>query len=518
MDELVGQIGAMARGMWRRRWIGVIAAWAVGALGAVFVMGYPDRYEAVARLYVDTKTVLRPLMRDLAIDPDTDLSAAMLSKTLITRPNIEQLVRTLKLDVEAKDQASRDNKVLTVLTSVKIASLGRDNIYDFTYRDVDPERARTVVQGLVAMFLDVDSQARQRDSKQARDFIDEQVKEYESRLAEAEGRLKEFKLRNLGISVASGRDYFSRISTLEEDMAKVTVELRAAEQSRDALRRELGGETATLLPETPSSESTAVSVEFDARLDAQRKQLDELLRRYTDLHPDVIATRRLIVRLEEQKAAEVEAKRRAMQGKPARSPMQADPVAQRVKLALAEGEANVASLRFRAGDTQVRLNQLRASASRIPQVEAEMAQLTRDYDVVKRNYEAMVVRREKATLSEDLDANRTAQFRLIDPPRTAKQPLFPSRLTLAPLVLLLALAAGVIASAMTDRLRPTFDSAKSLRLVTGRPVLGSVSVLVSPADQRRTRQITMAFGSSVAVLLLVGLVWVRWLTAASMHV
>jgi uncharacterized protein involved in exopolysaccharide biosynthesis len=122
-------------------------------------------------------------------------------------------------------------------------------------------------------------------------------------------------------------------------------------------------------------------------LDAQRKQLDELLRRYTELHPDVVATRRLITRLEEQKAAEVEAKRRAAQGKPSRSTAQTDPIYQRVKLALAEAEANVASLRFRAGDTQVRLNQLRASVSRIPQVEVEMAQLTRDYDSVKRNQE-----------------------------------------------------------------------------------------------------------------------------------
>ena len=225
-------------------------------------MSYHDRYEAVARLYVDTKSVLRPLMRDWPSTP-TPISAAMLSKTLITRPNIEQLVRNLKLDADAKDQDSRDNKeIQSVMLSVKIASLGRDNIYDFTYRDVDVDHARDVVQGLVSMFLNADAESRQRDTKLARDFIDGQVRDYEAKLAEAESRLKDFKLRNLGISVAGGKDYFSRITALEEEQSKVTLELRAAEQSRDALRRELGGEMPPQLLDSTISEGSAVSSEF----------------------------------------------------------------------------------------------------------------------------------------------------------------------------------------------------------------------------------------------------------------
>jgi len=518
LDEMVDRVLAIARGVWKRRWVGVLAAWAVGIAGALVVTSHPDRYEATARLYVDTKTVLQPLMRDLVIDPDTDFSAAMLSKTLITRPNIERLVQRLNLDVGSEDQASRDLLYQSVMNRVKIASLGRDNIYDFTYRDVDPERARAVVQTMVDMFLDADQQAKQRDARKAHVFIDEQLKDYEAKLTEAESRLKDFKLRNMGVSVAGGRDYFSRISALEEELSKVSVELRAAEQARDALRRELEGEAAPLLvPETPEADGSLASAEMEARLDAQRKQLDELLRRYTDLHPDVVATKRLISRLEEQKAAEIEARKRAAQGKP-RKPKQADPLYQRVKLALAEAEANVASLRFRVGDTQTRVNQLRASASRIPQVEAELAQLTRDYDMVRRNYEAMVARREKATLSEDMDAARTAQLRLIDPPRTNKEPLFPNRRSLAVLVILLALLSGVAASAASDRLMPTFDDAKSLRTGTSRPVLGSVSLLIQPDMQKRARQMTIAFGGCVAALLLVGVAWARWLSLVASHV
>ena len=119
---------------------------------------------------------------------------------------------------------------------------------------------------------------------------------------------------------------------------------------------------------------------------------------------------------------------------------------QRVKLALAEAEANVASMRVRLGETQARLAQMTAAANRVPQIDAEFAQLNRDYDVVRRQYEAMVAKREKAALSEDIDATRLAQFRVIDPPRVSPNPVFPNRTSLLFAVLLVVVAAGVGAS------------------------------------------------------------------------
>src|SRR5678816_1176115 len=100
--------------------------------------------------------------------------------------------------------------------------------------------------------------------------------------------------------------------------------------------------------------------------------------------------------------------------------------------------------------------------TRVPQIEAEMAQLNRDYEVVKGAYQTMVARREKAALSEDVDATRAAQFQVIDPPRTAPQPVFPNRMALAGLVVVLALAAGVAATFLVAYLLPTFSNAKLL--------------------------------------------------------
>ncbi len=512
MDQLIAQVTTIARGMWRRRWIGLAVAWGVAVLGILMLMRTPDRFEATARVYVDTKTVLKPLMRDLTVEPDIDQTLQLLARTLITRPNVELLMRKSNLEKPGMKPAEREVVIERLMREIKLSSLGRDNVFTFSYRDTSPVQARQMVEYLVSLFVQSDLGAKQRDVDAARGFIDQQIKTYEARLTEAENRVKDFKLRNLGISDASGKDYFSRISTLTDELTKLTLDLRAAEQSRDALRRELSGESANLLPEFAEQPALPVSPELDARLDTQRKQLDELLRRYTDLHPDVVATRRLIARLEEQREREIEAKRRADAGKPARVSGATNAAVQQTKLALAESEANVAALKVRVADGQSRLAQMKTTASRVPQVEAELAQLNRDYEIVRRNYDALVGQREKALMSEEIDTTRLANFRVIDPPRTADKPVFPNRLMLAPVVLLLSLVAGAASCFLMVQLVPTIDSSSALRTISSRPVLGSVSMLITDEMQRSARRKSYAFAAGIGVLFVGYGLWMAWLS------
>ena len=67
-----------------------------------------------------------------------------------------------------------------------------------------------------------------------------------------------------------------------------------------------------------------------------------------------------------------------------------NPVAQQLKIALAESEANVASIRAQLAEYETRFNQARANAQRVPEIEAELAALNRDYEIQKRNYEQLV--------------------------------------------------------------------------------------------------------------------------------
>ena len=88
--------------------------------------------------------------------------------------------------------------------------------------------------------------------------------------------------------------------------------------------------------------------------------------------------------------------------------------------------------------------QLKAVAGRAPQVEAELAQLNRDYDVLHKNYDQLARGANRRRWREDVDSQVSmAEFRVIDPPRISPKAVFPNRLALMPVVLSLALAAGL---------------------------------------------------------------------------
>ena len=123
-----------------------------------------------------------------------------------------------------------------------------------------------------------------------------------------------------------------------------------------------------------------------------------------------------------------------------------------------------------------------------PQIEAEYTQLNRDYAINKKNYEDLVARRESASLSGDLEgASGVVDFRLIDPPRVAPQPVAPNRLLLMPMALLAALVAGIATAFLASQLRAVFFDARSLRDVAGLPLLGVVTLVVGESQRQSER-------------------------------
>ena len=514
MDELLRQLITVLRGMWRRRWVGLAVAWIAGIVGAIVLLQIPDRYEANARIFVDTQSVLKPLMSGLAIQPNVEQQVAMLARTLISRPNIEKLMRSSDMDLLASTQKEKDRLVDDLMKDIKLAG-GRENIYTVSYQNSQPERAKRVVQNLVSMFVESGLGDKRRDAETAKRFIEEQLKSYEQKLEEAENRVKEWRLKNLGYTGGGTQDFFGRMSALNEELGRVRLELRAAEQSRDSLKQQLQGEDPSLsLDPGALAPGAFATPELDARIEAQKRQLDELLRRYTDQHPDVVLTQKLIKQLDEERQKEIDARKKAV-AEAAKSGKQApatNPVFQQLKIALSEAEANVASLRARAGEIAGRVEQLKQSAERVPKLETEFGQLNRDYEVLRSNYQALIARRESAAMSGEIDAAGVADFRLIEPPRVSPKPVFPNRLALVPLVLVISLGAGLFASFAYSQVFPLVQDARVLRQISNRPVLGSVTLLLADSVVRRQRAMNAAFGSAVAGLVMVYGAWLAWVS------
>jgi polysaccharide chain length determinant protein (PEP-CTERM system associated) len=464
----------------------------------------PEKYEASARVYVDTESLLRPLLAGLAIQPNLDQQVALMSRTLISRPNVEKLIRMADLDLRVKSNNEREELVDTITKTIRLEGNVAQNLYIISYRDSIPTQARKVVQSLLTIFVESSLGDKRQDTQTAVRFLDDQIKGYEKNLQIAENRIKEFKLKYMGVAGnAQGQDYFGRIARINAEIDSARLELQAAEQARDSYRRELAGEQVPdLLQGSTDSPANEAVPEVDARLESLHRELDGLLRKYTDQHPDVVATNRLIKQLEDQRAEVLEARRKAAQSAVKAPPAAStNPFIQQMKVSLADAEASVASARAKLGGLEAQQRQLKTQAQLVPQAEVEFTQLTRDYDVLKKTYDSLLSRRESATMGQDIQDSGGARFRVIDPPRVSPQPVAPNRLALLGGVFVLSLAAGLFGSLAASQLMPTFHDARGLREVTRRPILGMVSMLPSDALRRIARRNSWLFAGGIGGLL-----------------
>lgn len=506
-DKLLLELLLHLRAMWKYRWRGLYAAFGVAVVSALVVFMIPKKYEASARIFANTDSILKPLMQGMTVQPDINQRVVMLSRVVVSRPNVEHIIRATGLDEKVKTSDDREKLVDEVIKALELQRAVGDrnnNIYIVKFRDVKPERAKHVVELLVSMFIDTSKGGGETDTETAKNFLDEQAATYEKKLQEAEARLKEFKLRNLvGSASSDGKDYFAQMSAVGEQLNLAQLQLREAENSRDAFRRGLAGEDLTIAPPGVGGVSAGSDslVDIDGRLDSQRRSLDGLLQRYTESHPDVVGARRVIRELEEQRQRLVEDYRKA--GVPLIQAVSAGPRAsEQIKVSLAQAEANVASLRVRVAEYSARYNQLREMARRMPEYEAELAQLNRDYEINKKNYESLIARRESANISGEMQSvSGVADFRLVDPPRVAPGAVSPNRILLITLSFVLALAAGVAAMFVSKEVRPCIYDRQQLRAVSGLPILGVVSLVDSDQLRNERKRDLQRFGKMAGGML-----------------
>jgi polysaccharide chain length determinant protein (PEP-CTERM system associated) len=222
------------------------------------------------------------------------------------------------MDLRVKTADERERLIDGLMRTLFIRHAG-NNLYTIGFTHEQPAQAGRVVQALLSIFVESGLSGKGSDSGQAKRFIEEQIKAYEQKLAEAENRVKEFKLQNLDLNGAGG-DFFGSLSTLAENMRQARLQLEEALQKRDALKQQMAEEQARPAPEAPAEESPSIfpTPDLDLRISALNKNLDEMLLRYTENHPDVVNTRRIVKEVEAQRdeerkrlAAEFEKQRKA---------------------------------------------------------------------------------------------------------------------------------------------------------------------------------------------------------------
>lgn len=484
MNEIVQQLLGYANSVWRRRWYALIVAWLVCLAGWVAVERIPDRYTSTARVYIDTESMLRPLMRGIAADLDTSMAAqlSLVRRTLLTRANLEEIVRTTDMDLTARTPAALEATIASLQARLELSAI-QDNLFSISFVDPSPEQGYRVVQAVLDLFVEANLGANREELAVTQQFLGDQIQGIERQLNNRERMLTEFELENRGY-LPGAQNYEARLQAAADELDRLRNERDRTAEELDRLNEEL----AHLLGGLRTGEA-ALSPQAQRVQDLER-QLEEMRLLYTPQHPEVILTERLLERERERLERGVDSATAGM-----------NPAVEQLRSVIRRQDVAVTAFDQRIDAQESAIVELRALIEQTPEVLAEHARLQRDVAVIRENYNALVNRREQARFAEELDTRTDAvQFRVVEPPTVPLTPSGPDRFLLRSGVLFGGIAAGIGFAFVLGLLSSVVSTTQRLSEITGRHVLGSITYIRLRRAQARHAAELVSFALAVVML------------------
>lgn len=491
MREQIDLIWSYLRGMWRFRWYMLGVAWLVAGAGWAASLQMPDQYQASAQVHVDTESMLRPLMRGLVVDSNTERRVEFMTQTLLSRPNLEQIARQALPGLNNGSSDDLNRVVGELRRQINLEGTGQNNMYRISYRGEDPEVTHNVVQAAIDVLIERSMVRSRDDTESATRFLDRRIEEYRARLDEAEQRRIEFRRENAAELSGGGAagDYYQRLQQRMGDLEQARFELELARSREAELERQLGGETPVFGIMADGGARRAQTPELDQRIEAIEDEIDELLLRYTEEHPRVSSLVSQLERFEERRASERE--RLAAEGPRddlfgGDPSLEQNPVHQEIRASLARARGEVAAARARVDQHQRQVRDLQERVDTVPEVEARFEQLTREFESIKAIYDDLVQRRQTAEISGEVDRSEDqVEFRIVESPRVPATPVAPNRPVLITASLGAAAAGYGALGLLLALMWPTFHTRASLRTALQLPVLGAIEQVYTHEARRR---------------------------------
>ncbi|GAB3001745.1 XrtA system polysaccharide chain length determinant [Psychrosphaera aestuarii] len=500
LQATIQQILDYIKGIWIKKRFIIISTWLICPLGLFLVAKMPDVYESKAKIYADTRSMLKPLLRGLAIQTDSKEEINAIARTLKSTPNLEDIARKADLDISAKTPQEFQGIVENLRNKIIFNSSGRTSIYSISFEHPDPQIAKRVVSLTLDKFVESALGQNRQDSTTASNFLDEQLQEYATRLASSEQRLADFK-KQYGdlLPESGGSGYYQQRGQLKTQIESINLELSEKQTQLQSLKSKF----ATSTTNEGNPDNVNIATQYDQRIAQMQANLDDLQIRFTDKHPDVLQTRERLESLQQQRKSEIDQLMKGLSnGELAAGSLSENAIVQQLTIVINNLESNIASLNVRKQSYVEKLDVLEQKLELIPDIEAKRTALNRDYGITKRKYEELLSRKESADLSRKADLSaEDVQFRIIDPPVVPLAASGPKRALLYTGVLIVSFGAGVALAFLFSQLNPVIINANHLTKITGRPVLGAVTDINLAEINKRDRRRMWVFAASSSVIL-----------------
>lgn len=466
----------------KHKWISFLTFSLVSflVLGAGFV--WPYKYRAEVVIFVDDSNIIRPLMEGQAVTTEISERTSTARELLQSRRILEELASNGEI-FGAGGQPEREElekRISTLRSQLAVRPRG-ENYFGISYVSTSELDSFRIAQRLGQLFIEESRERKRDESRNAYEFIDKQVKSYETQLTSVEQRMKEFLSEN---KEGTEQEANSR-------MAELRAKLELAELDRKELETRVSSLVGQMQGVKPTLAQGQTEDAFRERIKSLEERLDSLRLQYHDTYPDIVITREQLAELRKQRERAASDPGDEPSGQSSGEAIP-NPVYQELGVSLSNARANLAAVETRINSLEGLLAKQEERMVRIQSNKAEFSEITRDMEVNKEIYDDLLKRREKARVSMHLDIEgqgmnyriaETAQYPTS--PEGAKFPMFAfAGLFLGALVPFGALA-GIL------QLDPRVRAREQLEDGIGLPVLVEIPAVRTPYERRSNRKQTL---------------------------
>jgi len=487
----------------KHRWPVLLATLGLTLVFTLVLAGLPNVYEATTTILVDPQQVPEKYVTPVvSSDPYARLNT--ITQQVLSRTRLQQIIDKLNLYAELRASLSPEELIermrQDITIQVKQGSGPELSTFTITYQGRSPQTVAQVANELAASFIQWNVNSREQQVTGTKEFLSSELQEAKQSLEQQEDKLRQFKMSHLGETPDQTPNNLQALANLRTALQANSDSLNRLEQEKVLMTR---------LPESiPLAGAPTVDLSERGRLEMERRELQSTLEglrlHYSDRYPDVVrATKRL---------AEVNAQLAALPpDKVDSSPMPSkDESAASVRLELNDKEMK--RLKAEQNRLQSQVSAYQAKVDAAPLREQQLVELTRNYDISKQHYQALLDKSFTISMAADLEQKQKGErFTVLDPAQVPQKPVKPERKRLMVLAFVAAMGFSIVGVLAKETLSPAIKTEVELKnlIPAGVQIVGLIPRIQTAADTRRSRRMAVlaSFTCIAICLALAGVIW-----------
>jgi polysaccharide chain length determinant protein (PEP-CTERM system associated) len=483
---------------WRRKWVILVPFAIIFILVTIWAFLQADLYRSSSSIFIIPQEVPSDYIRS-TVTTDIESQVSSISQRLTSRTKLLSVIKELDLYPEAAEKgASSEVLVAGMLKnlSVEIPSERDRNFFIVNFIHRDPTKAMLAVSKLVSLFIEENLQVRELQAEGTTSFIEDELEKLKLILDIQEEAVQKYKAKYMGelpdqlvanlrmldnlqlqlsSNLESQRELDRRVMLHEQDISRIEGELDVSSSLDEGTGT--GRVTSTTLNQ------------LIVQRNALRQRLANMESMYTDQHPDLVAARKEMIRLEETLKSIRRDSGRAASSKSTTTVPQIGGFSlelNNLRRQLKEIKQKLSSLKQEEADLNERINDYQKRVESAPMREQQVTQLTRDYENTKKNYQELLNKRMEAQLSENLEKRQKGdKFQILEPANFPEKPFLPNRPKLMAMGFVGGLGGGIGLALFLEALFPAFFTLLQLQQHTpGVPITFGIPYIEIKGERR----------------------------------